>query len=196
MTSEFWSALVGALVGGLFTLAGALFAHWLTARHERKTALADREFATMIETSDWWRKAKGKFEDAVRKLAVADRTWLERAPWTSEERQERARLVQSTTAELIDSIPTGLETKIYQYSKAVSAAGFYDGMSVLYRLEKTAQDELSAAFWDRTLGRIEAQEDEQRSRYIRLMTASDEIESSIQRMWWIDEIHFDRKRTT
>jgi hypothetical protein len=68
MEGSFWPGLIGAVVGGLFTLGGATLAHWLQARHDRNLTQVHEQLAVHIDVSEWWRTTKPKFQQAEAEL--------------------------------------------------------------------------------------------------------------------------------
>lgn len=161
LSSEaFVSALIGALVGGVFAMGGTWLADWLERRrHGWAEALA-----VHAELGEWWRAAKGRFAQA--------RATLERLAESPAE--EAGIKIDEIVEELLDAIPPTLEIRLYIYGNENVYRRFSEGRGHL--------ESLSLALLPLRYPRLEGQTPEsRRDAEVTVLTAAQLVGNAVLR---------------
>lgn len=110
-SSDFGTALLGALVGGLLSLLGSLLVLGLQARRENRRRHSDEFRRALIETPEWWAREKPAFEAAAARAKVLADEWEAGGKPAG----RLATQVHDLAAELLRRVPTDIRSRLYWY---------------------------------------------------------------------------------
>ena len=135
------AGLVGAFVGGGFSLGGTLLANYLAARREQSGHTYREKLAVHTDYARWWTSVELQFEVAESALHEAETA----EPALGD--AELGRVVLSTVQELLRLIPGDLRDRLFLYGDDEVARRMIGGFTPLLTLFSAARNQSNEKYY-------------------------------------------------